>query len=460
MKSATSELGTLARLETGNEKLDMILGGGFPASSINILMGEPGCGKTIVAESLVFANAGGDRPILYLTTLSEPLDKIVRYLQQFTFFDEAKLGSQVIYESVGDDLVEHGIAALAPRLKDAITSIRPKIIVIDSFKAIHDLATSTPDVRRMLFEVAGLLTAYDTTAFFVGEYSSADMASYPEFAVADGVVELARDKLGTRDERYLRVLKLRGSTYLEGLHAFRLSRDGIEVFPRLTTPHFPPKYVGRTDRVSTGIGGLDALLGGGVPRGRSTFVLGPTGSGKTTLGLQFVLDGAERGEAGLYVHFEENPTQLAEHVASLDGGAEKVDRIRFLYRSPVELQIDSFVSEMDETVRRDGVRRIVVDAVGELVVAASDQQRLVWYLYALAQHFAVQGVTSLFLYQRAEAEASHEPRLSALADNILQLDIERGAKARRTLRVVKARGIAHDLETHALAIANGRLVFA
>ena len=172
---------------------DSILGGGFPATSINVLMGEPGSGKTILAERLIFANAG-DRPILYLTTLSEPLDKIVRYLQQFSFFDEGRLGSSIIYDSIGDALVQKGVATLVPRVKEAITGDKPKIIVIDSFKAIHDLGAPLPEMRKMLFELAGLITAHETTAFLVGEYSPGEAARYPEFAIADGIVELARNE--------------------------------------------------------------------------------------------------------------------------------------------------------------------------------------------------------------------------------------------------------------------------
>src|SRR5687767_4791887 len=141
-------------------------------------MGEPGSGKTVLAEALVFANArDDDRPILYLTTLSEPLEKVVRYLQGFDFFDESKLSGAVIYDSIGADVAERGVDAVVPRLKAAILAHRPKIIVIDSFKAIHDLSTSVAEMRRMLFEMAGLLTAFETTAFLIGEYSNDQVAT-------------------------------------------------------------------------------------------------------------------------------------------------------------------------------------------------------------------------------------------------------------------------------------------
>jgi circadian clock protein KaiC len=445
----------LARLTTGNPQLDMILGGGFPANSINIIMGEPGSGKTILAEHLIFANARAEeRPILYFTTLSEPLAKVVHYLQQFGFFEESKLGESIFYESIGDELLEQGLQMLVPRIKETITSQKPRIIVIDSFKALHDLDVSRAEMRRTLYELAGLLTAYETTAFLLGEYNASEIAKYPEFAIADGMVELARNKLGTRDERYLRVLKLRGSSYMEGLHGFRLTMNGLDVFPRLVSPSVPPTYRIQTERVRTGVAGLDEMLGGGLPKGRSTFLLGPTGSGKTTLSLQFVLEGVRHGEPCLYANFEENPSQLAQQIGGLGVDPEEAKRkgLHFLYASPVELQIDSIIAEMFETVQRKGIQRVVIDGVGDLLVAASDTQRLHGYLYALSQHFSVRGVTGLFAYERAGREQGLDARLSALADNIIQLDVELDGKARRTIRIVKARGVEHRLDKHELCI--------
>lgn len=458
------ESSALPRLSTGNPELDMIMGGGFPANSINILMGEPGSGKTILAERLMFANAeDGGRPILFFATLSEPADKVVRYLQQFSFFDESKLGTVVQYSSIGMELAEGGVGVLVDLMKQAITEHQPKIIVIDSFKAIHDLSTSIPEMRKMLYEVAGLLTAYDVTAFFVGEYSSDQISTYPEFAVADSMVELARDKLGTRDERFLRVLKLRGSAYLEGLHGFRITGDGLEVFPRLVSPVEPPDYDLLKERVTTGVAGLDALLDGGLHRGRSTFVLGQTGAGKTTVAMQFVMEGVRLGEPCMYVSFEENPTQLDAQLRTLGMNADNArsNGLHFLYVSPVELQIDSIVATINRTVQRTGIRRLVVDAVGDLLMSTADPQRLHSYLYALAQHFAVKGVSSMFTYETMGMDLFTETRTSALADNIILLSIHlENRKAQRTLRIVKARGIAHDLDEHELSISSTGVMVA
>jgi circadian clock protein KaiC len=443
----------LPRITSGNAQLDAILGGGFPANSINMVMGEPGSGKTILAERLVFANANlraDPRPILYLTTLSEPLEKVVRYLQQFSFFDDEQLVTGAIrYDSIAAELADQGVAALVPKLNEIIRSTSPKIIVIDSFKAIHDLSTSVSEMRRILYEVAGILSAYDTTAFFLGEYSEDQIPTFPEFAVADGMVELARKKHGTRDERYLRVLKLRGSNYQEGLHAFRITSDGLDVFPRLTSPGTPLSYKANDNRLSTGVAALDRMLDGGVWAGGATLLEGPTGAGKTTLALQFVLDGVMRGEPGLYVNFQENPTQLARTVEGLGMSiAEAQQRgLHYLYASPVELQIDSILVELFRTIQEKDIKRVVVDSVGDLVGAASDLTRLYSYLYALMQHFVARRVACLMTQTTTANANPMEGQICALSDAIVRLDLEwHDNRARRTLKIVKARGSNHELD--------------
>ncbi len=454
-----NEPDALTRITTGNAQLDAILGGGFPANSINILMGEPGSGKTILAEHLIFANARiAGRPIVYLTTLSEPLEKIVRYLQSFDFFDEDRLATgAIIYESLGADLEANGIAALVPRLEEIIKTRSPRIVVIDSFKAIHDVSPSLPDMRRMLYQLSGLLTAYETTAFLIGEYSDDQVSVFPEFAVADGMVELARKKLGTRDERYLRVLKLRGSNYQEGLHAFRITTDGLDVFPRLTSPVLPLSYPFNEARLSTGIAGLDKMLDGGLWAGGAILLEGESGAGKTTLALQFILEGLQRGEPGLYVNFQENPIQLARTIQSLGIDLEDAKRkgLHFLYASPVELQIDSILVTLFRTIEEQKVKRVAVDAIGDLVGAATDLTRLYNYLYALVQHFVVRRIASVMTLETGPGRGPMIGPVSVQSDVIVRLQLERhGNTTRRTLQVVKARGTNHDLDVKDLRITS------
>jgi circadian clock protein KaiC len=449
------------RISTGNREADEILYGGFPKNSINIIMGLPGTGKTVFAQNLVFHNASPDRPILYLTTLSEPVAKVVRYLERFDFYDESKLATEVHYDDVGARLAAEGIGAILPVIEEAIKNLAPKIIVIDSFKALHDLAPSVLELRKMLFELTGTLTAYDTTVFLLGEYTTEQAQHLPEFAIADGIVQVMRNPTTTRDERYLRVLKLRGSAYLEGSHAFRIVSHGLEVFPRLVTPHLPENYKIVEERISSGVPGMDKLLGGGLWQGSTTLVAGPTGGGKTTMGLQFVLEGVKRGEPSLYANFQENPTQIARVLRNLGvdaAEAEKKGLLKLYYSSPVELQIDSVIVTLFKRIRAEKIKRVVIDAIGDLRMAASDPQRLHDYLYALIQHFTVMGVTTFLNFEIAgvgseiHTSEARDERVSYLSDNIVLLSTEVREKVKRTVAVIKARGGAHDLNVHEIEI--------
>jgi len=449
------------RISTGNPQTDSVLGGGLPANSINIVMGQPGTGKTVFAEQLIFCNADSGRPIVYVSTLSEPMSKMVSYVQRFSYFDEKKLGSDIQYEDIGPMLASDGASALVPWLTALIKRLSPKLIVIDSFRAIHDLRSSLPETRRMVSDFAGLLSAYDATVLLLGEYTVDDIERYPEFAVSDSIIQLARQPLGTRDERYLRVLKLRGSGYREGQHAFRITEHGIELFPRLISPRVATTYVPRLERTSTGVPGLDAMLEGGVWAGTTTLVVGPTGSGKTTLAMHFALEGIANKERTLYVNFQENPSQLARGFANLgaDMNAAQKAGLELMYVSPVELQIDSIVVGIYDWIREGSVKRVVIDAVGDLVTAASNTQRLHDYLYSLVQIFAVNGVTSLLTFESGISQdgrlASSEQRFSYMSDNVLAIALGGEERTRRTIRVVKTRNSGHDPVVRQLEITSG-----
>lgn len=445
------------RVSTGNPQLDPILGGGFPAHSINILMGHPGTGKTVLAEQLLFHNATGDRPVLYLSTLSEPLPKVITHLQRFEFFQEWKLGGAVVYDDLGQSLLEEGTGALLSRVRQAIREAGPKVLVVDSFKAIHDMVESASEMRRLVAELAGVLSAYDVTTFLVGEYAEPHIPTFPEFAVADGIVQLARRGSDRRDERFLRVLKLRGSGYRQGAHAFRITAAGLEVYPRLVAPRAPEHGAPADGRVPTGAEGLDRLLGGGLFRGSSTLALGASGTGKTSLGLAFAAEGLRRGEGSLFLGLQENPTQLARTAGSVGEALPDLLRrgLHLRYASPVEVQIDSIVGELFETIQREGIERVVIDSLGDLALAASDQQRFHDYVYSLNQHFTTSGVTSLMTLEQPRPMAGWHPdqtRISSISDVLIELSLELDDPPRRTLRVIKARGTEHDLRAHEIRL--------
>ena len=446
------------RLKTGNDELDAILGGGFPANGIHVLMGSPGTGKTILVEQLCFANASPGRPILYVATFSEPMQKLVGFLQEFTFTVPEKLGTEIVYEYIGENVLAEP-ERMPERFQELLTRYRPKIVVVDSFKALADLMPDRGAWRRTLDAIGGMLSAYDTTTFWVGEYSSEMLSALPEFAVADGIVDLVRTQRGTRDERFLRVLKLRGSESLPGDHPFRLDKGGFQAFRRFVTPDLPADYKPRLERVRSGIAHLDEMVATGWLRGTATLVAGPSGAGKTSIGLHFLKAGVEDGEPGLLASFQENPIQLARMMTSLQWKPEQMVRrgaIDHFYTSPVELQIDAVAHEIVQRIDRGGIRRVVIDAVSDLEKSAHDALRYRDFLYSLTQALAVRNVTSMLLVETAgllSGEGLTGYEVSYMSDNILVLEMLLGDDLTRTIRIIKSRGSRHDGRRHGLRIA-------
>lgn len=449
------------RISSGNPNLDRVLNGGFPANAIHIVMGTPGTGKTILAEQLAFENATSDRPALYLTTFSEPLAKFLSFLQQYAFADASRIGTDVIYEDLGATLARHP-EHLSQRVGELVQRHRPRVLVIDSFKAIADVMPDLATWRHELYQLAGLLSAYSATSLWVGEYT-ADMTSrLPEFAVADGIVELSRVQRGCRDFRFLRVLKLRGSGFLNGYHAVRLTDAGLSVYPRLVTPAVAIDYAPIEERLSSGIEGLDEMIETGWLRGTTTLVRGPAGSGKTLLCLQFLIEGVRLGEPAMLLNFEENPVELARMMRRMGWDCADLlrpGRLDLFYTSPVELQIDTIVGELFERIKAQGIRRLAVDGLAELAITADDPLRIRDYLFALSQQLAVERITSMFTVLESPAGVTSDlPEVSHLGDNVIRLEMNLEDDLSRTVRVLKSRGSAHDGRRHPLTISRGGIV--
>ena len=435
------------RLLSGHAPLDEILGGGLPANAISLIMGRPGTGKTILAQQYAFRNGRPERPAIYFSTVSEPLEKIARFGQSLGFFDTAAIGTSVFYEDLGATLHQGGLGDVAERLGRTVRERRPGLIVIDSFKALQAFAADYGEFRKFLHELAGRLGAFPAASLWVGEYEDAEIASMAEFAVADAILSLTSERVGQREARFFQVKKLRGSAFRSGQHAYRLSASGLHLFPRLADAPIEQDYQLGETRLSSGISALDQMLADGYWPGASTLIAGPSGSGKTLMGLHFVMNGARQGQPGVIAALQENPTQLQRVLAGF-GWSLREQNVEVMYRSPVDIYIDEWVYELMHTVERTKARRVLIDSLGDLRISAGDEIRFHEFTYSIVQRFSQQGVSVLMTSEIPNlfgSERISDSEVSTLADNVVMLGYQRERDTiGRTMAVIKTRASRHD----------------
>jgi circadian clock protein KaiC len=434
------------RLLSGT-RLDQVLGGGLPGSAINLVAGVPGTGKTVLAHQYVFHNASPDRCAIYYSTAAEPYDKLVRFGQTLTFFEPAAIGQTVFYEDMQQTLVDEGLEGTLELIDQHLRERRPGIIVIDSFKALRAFSQDNAEMQRFVHRLASRLSTFPVAAFWLGEYTQDEIAEAPEFGVADSVLSLSTTVAGFRESRFLSVLKLRGSDYVSGAHAYRISADGLQVFPRLADPADPVAYRLEDERQSTGIALLDQMLMDGYFPGSATLVAGPSGAGKTVMGLHFVFRGARKGEPGVIATFEENPSQL-ERMANGFGWSLTEEGIELMYRSLVDIYVDEWVYDLLETVERVGARRVLIDGVSDLKLASPDEVRFREYVYSLTQRCSRLGVSLMMTMELADlfqVTRLSDAGISPIYDNVLLLSHSPfNSSMSRSVTVLKTRASRHD----------------
>lgn len=437
----------MRRTSTGNAALDTVLGGGLVSDAINMVVGAPGSGKTILAEQCLFANATAERPGLYLSTASEPLDKLLRYGQALTFFDVEAVDRSIFYDDLGAALTGEGLKGVLDRVDELVKSHRPGMVVIDSFKVIRAFASDEADFRCFLRDLAGKFTALAISAIWVGEYAGPEDNNPAEFAVADTVIALETRWSGERSVRLLAVRKQRGGGFLSGEHFYRITADGIQMFPRLADPRNDIAYTLPDARVSSGVLALDAVLDNGYLCGSTTVVIGPSGVGKTVMGLHFVYAGRPQDETAVVLALQENRAQLSRSVGRF-GWSIDDPRVTVLDRSPVDVYMDEIIYEVLDTVERTGARRVLIDALGDLALTASDSRRFYEFVYSFVQRCCQMGVTVMFTYEVVElfdTTRLSQSGVSNIADNIILLQYVRdGQQLKRTVSILKSRASDHS----------------
>ncbi|HEU6451728.1 MAG TPA: ATPase domain-containing protein [Gemmatimonadaceae bacterium] len=453
---SASEPVPIRKLPSGVPGLDEILGGGIAEYSFNIIAGAPGTGKTTLAEQIIFANATAKRPALHFTVLGEPPFKMLRYQQQFEFFDIARVGTEVRFLNLSQEALDRNFDLVLERIAREVEEANAGLVVVDSFRTMIPAIGRNVDAELALQyfvqRLALRLTTWESTTFLVGEYAEHEARS-PVFTVADGIIWLLNEVERNSTQRKLRVTKARGQAPLPGLHAMRISTAGVEVFPRYsrrTEQHLvdPP-----SERLSMGVPGLDDMMGGGVPRGDSVLVAGPTGAGKSMLALQFAAAGLEVGDRSVIAVFEERPATYVATAARLGIDLEKLiaeGEIEVQYLRIADVSAEETLHGIRNAVERIGAKRVVIDSLTgfESVLAPSFRLDFRDSYYRLLQDLSRLGISTLSTVERSESQGFLDFSsfsASIISDDILAMRyVELGGELRRVLAVVKMRGSDHS----------------
>jgi circadian clock protein KaiC len=450
---------TIRQLPSGVPGLDEILGGGLPEYSFNIIAGAPGCGKTTLAHQLMFANASSQAPALYFTVLGEPAIKMLRYQQQFTFFDHAKLDGAIRFINLSQVVLDQDLSRVLDAIVKEVESSQARIVVVDSFRTVvrkAQSATSETELQGFVQRLALHLTSWHATTFLIGEYVEGELRDNPVFTVADGLLWLYQSVERNSIVRKMQIMKLRGQESVPGLHTFRITERGLQTFPRtfgLTNHECDHVKGGR--RLSTGVGELDALMGGGIPEGDSLLVAGPSGAGKTVLGIQFIAEGLTQGEPAIVAMFEELPNEFLQRAASFGFELDKHVQdgtLKLIYLRPLDLSVDETVHEIVSAVKEIGCKRLVIDSlVGfEMALAPDFRTDFRESLYRMIGALTRLGVTIISTVEVEENFTSmglSNFTISFLADDIVRLRYASiNGQLRKVMMVVKMRRSEHSID--------------
>lgn len=454
---------SIQRLPSGVSKLDDILGGGWPEYSFNLIIGEPGSGKTTLAHQFMFANASTERPALYCTVLGEPTLKMLRYQQQFTFFDRSKIGSTVHFANLSDQALTNDLGQVLDAIVARVERFSPRIVIVDSFRTLHatDGVSQGMTQQQFMQLLASKLTSWEATSFLVGEYREGEVRDNPAFTMADGLISLTQRIDRNSMVRQVQVLKVRGNSPQPGLHTIRISHDGVQAYPRMLKPVEEVQATMSGELISTGIAGLDEMLGGGTLRGNAMLVAGPVGSGKTTVAVQFLAEGGERGEPGVLVIFEETTPKYLDQAKSMGFDLEALSQaglLEIVYVRPLDLSMDETLYAIQVAVEKVHARRVVLDSLSglEAALAPAFKEDFLESLYRLLGALTGVGITILLTVEVVEPynEMSFSPHtISFLThDIVLQRYYEVEGELRTFMTVIKTRARPHSRQLRAYEV--------
>ncbi|CAN5842394.1 circadian clock protein KaiC [soil metagenome] len=451
------------RVQTGVRNLDALLKGGLPKGAVAILAGAPGAGKTILAQQIGFHHASPKHRVLWFGTLSEPTSKSLLYLSRFSFFDAAKVSAgSVQFVDLGVIRRGKGLDEAIALIMQSVKTVKPSMVFIDSFKVFDDLAGSREEQRKFAYELAIQLMAWETTALLLGEYAPADIASSPMFSIVDGLIMLSQRAESGEQQRFLQIVKMRGTDHSRDEHPFTITSEGIDVFAsRVTIQRDVRADLAVVPRLKTGISKLDDLMGEGIPRGSSLLVAGAAGTGKTVVLLEFIYRGAQANQKGIIFSFEETEERLLATARGmgwdLDGEIAR-GMVEIVFIPQPDILVEADVQRMKERVEAFKAERVAIDSVSVFLYKIADLAIVRTKIFQLAT--IVQNVGAVGFFATDIIYGSNQLSRSGVEETvvdgvILLSAVEQNLDRERYIEVYKLRNTAHLSGRHPMAIGAG-----
>jgi circadian clock protein KaiC len=446
---------TIKLLPTGVPGLDDVLGGGLPEFSFNVIAGAPGCGKTTLAHQIMFTLAAPERPALYFTVLGESPLKMLRYQQQFTFFDLDQFNRSIRFYNLADEVAGGDLGKVLERITAEVAAHEPGLVFVDSFRTVvlaGRLAggKSGLGLQQFVQDLGVMMTSWQATTFLIGEYfNEADLN--PVFTVADGLIWLRQSIKHNAMVRKMEVSKMRGQATLPGLHAFRMGQAGVQVFPARSLARRPLADAPTEHRLAMGVAGLDAMMGGGLPRGYSVLVAGPSGSGKSILAAAFLEEGAREGHTGVIAAFEQRSGRSRGRAlwSLIESG-----KVGVVDTSAPALSVEEISYLLMAEIKRLGATRVVIDSLSgfELALAPTFRGEFREALSRMVAALVSTGVSVLMVSELEDRynDLRFSPYGTAFLTDaiIVQRYIEIDSRLQRVMAVVKVRASQHSNQLH------------
>jgi circadian clock protein KaiC len=459
MSSAGSDLG-LHRVPTAVEGLDRVLLGGLLRGGVYIVEGAPGAGKTVLANQICFNHVARHGCAVFVTLLAESHARMLQHLQPMEFYNESAIPDGLYYISGFTTLESEGLKGVIDLLRREIKAHHASLLVLDGFATTEESAGSKREFKKFVHEIQTHAAVSDCTVLVLTNGSAGEIS--PEYTMVDGVIEINDTQFAPRTARTLRVRKFRGSGFLPGDHALRISAKGIEIFPRIEAAFATPSVrdVFHLQRQSTGVEGVDALLHGGLMARTTNGLYGPTGAGKTTFGLQFV-SRSSAAEPGVFFGFFESPDRLCARASTLGidlAGMQARGEVEIIWCPQGEHILDELGHKMIDAVRRRGARRLFIDGYGGLVESAVHPERITRFVSVLGNEIRALGATTVVSIESrniigASMELPSQGLSSLLEGLIVMRYTEVDGEVRRLLSITKIRDSSFDPFLHEFQIA-------